>query len=348
MLKKAFIANTFGLVAIMAAAPIGHAGDEAADSNAAEVVTPVKVLKVARGDFDWYGHFIGTVHAEKEIKLLAPNGGRVEEVLAQRGELVKPGQKLCDVDGKLAGIGLKVASLNEKIASDTYRRTKTHVSNGTSSRTKQQSDQLAWYRSQEAKIRAEKAEAGAFCRSPMTGKIVERFIEPYQELAPNAPTFHIADATKVRVLVAKAEDQTSGYQVGNPATLTRHASPGRTWHGSIRSLASSVDAKSRTITMELVFDNKDETLLPGASVKVKVLRKKLLGAIVVPNRAIHISGDDASVMVVRQDKATNVPVTMGVQLELGTQVVDGLKAGDQLIVVGSDLVQNGQKVRIVN
>lgn len=108
----------------------------------------------------------------------------------------------------------------------------------------------------------------------------------------------------------------------------------------------SVDRNTGQITLRGRFDNPDRALLPGMYVRVRTPQSVDNDAILVPQRAIQRSSDgQAKVMVISPDSTVEArPVKTGVMQGSRWQIIDGLKAGEQVIVSSLSSIRNGDKV----
>lgn len=116
--------------------------------------------------------------------------------------------------------------------------------------------------------------------------------------------------------------------------------------GSLQFTDVAVDPGTGQITLRGKFPNPDGVLLPGMYVRVKTPQGTDNQAILVPQRAVKRGNDGSShVMVVGADERAEArPVTTGTMQGSRWQIIEGLKAGDQVIVGGLAAVQPGVKV----
>lgn len=112
----------------------------------------------------------------------------------------------------------------------------------------------------------------------------------------------------------------------------------------------SVDPGTGEVTLRAVFPNPDRLLLPGMFVRVKLAKRVDPSALTVPQQAVgRDTGGKATVVLVLPDGKTTVrPIqTAGVDRDRYI-VVEGLKAGDKVVVEGHQKVAPGAEVRAVN
>lgn len=118
--------------------------------------------------------------------------------------------------------------------------------------------------------------------------------------------------------------------------------------GHLNFLDLSIDEATGTTALRAEFPNPDRILLPGQFVRVRIDAGVRTQGLVVPQRAVTVTPQGASVMVVGpKDVVENRPVTVG-DLRGGSWVIlAGLEAGDRVIADGLQKAQPGQPVRVV-
>jgi RND family efflux transporter MFP subunit len=114
--------------------------------------------------------------------------------------------------------------------------------------------------------------------------------------------------------------------------------------GRLQFVDSQIDAASGTVRVKARFDNQDQALWPGAYVDVALTVQTLAGAIVVPQASI-VQGPRGSVVFVveRDNRAAARPVTV-LQAEGEYAVVDGVKAGERVVLDGRQNLRPGTPV----
>lgn len=117
--------------------------------------------------------------------------------------------------------------------------------------------------------------------------------------------------------------------------------------GKIYTYNPTVDPKTGTITVEARFPNPDGLLRPGGFARVRVVIENRSGAVLVPQTAITKSqGVDTVYVVDDKNEVVLRSVTLGPQYKQSFVAESGLKAGDRVIVEGTQKVQPGAKVVI--
>jgi multidrug efflux system membrane fusion protein len=118
--------------------------------------------------------------------------------------------------------------------------------------------------------------------------------------------------------------------------------------GYLLTLDNVIDPTTGTAKLKAVFQNKNEDLFPSQFVNIKLLVDTQQNQIVVPSVAVQTGQQGPFVYVVGDNSRVQLrPVTTGiVSDDLGTQILSGLEDGEQVVVDGTDRLQNNSQVRL--
>jgi membrane fusion protein (multidrug efflux system) len=116
-------------------------------------------------------------------------------------------------------------------------------------------------------------------------------------------------------------------------------------HGTFRVLDRTVDPQTGTMKVEAAFPNPGSYLRPGQFARVRVAVAEKENAILVPLRAIQDLQGAKTVMVVDQEnKVAMRTIRIGDKVDKEVVVLDGLNAGERVIVEGMQKVRPGGQV----
>ncbi|HEB63560.1 MAG TPA: efflux RND transporter periplasmic adaptor subunit [Gammaproteobacteria bacterium] len=182
--------------------------------------------------------------------------------------------------------------------------------------------------------------------SPFEGQVMHIGAREGQYVTPKDELYLIADLSSIWVNVDIFEDELSWLKLGDRAEMRVRAEPGRTYEGKITFIHPVLNPKSRTVQVRLEFDNADLKLKPGMFANVTLYVDPQPGAIVVPSEAIVRSGSREQVFVVREPgKFEPREVTLGVTAEGMTQLLSGVKAGEEVVTSSQFLIDSESKLR---
>ena len=115
--------------------------------------------------------------------------------------------------------------------------------------------------------------------------------------------------------------------------------------GSFYAEDRNLDAKTGSIKMEITFPNPGNLLRPGQFGKVRATIETKKAALVIPQEAVsELQGNQVVMVVDQTNKAGMRPVKMGERFGALSEVVQGLKAGDKVIVQGMQKTPPGAPV----
>lgn len=108
----------------------------------------------------------------------------------------------------------------------------------------------------------------------------------------------------------------------------------------------AVDPGTGQINLRALFPNPEQILLPGLYVRVQLVQGVDPKALIVPAQAIQRTADGkTTIVLVKDEKAAYVPVTLGPQVGQGYVVYQGVEAGDQVVVEGFQKIRPGAPVQ---
>jgi len=182
--------------------------------------------------------------------------------------------------------------------------------------------------------------------SPVDGTVVARNITIGQTVAASFQTptlFLIAqDLTKMQVDTNVSESDVGAAKVGEKATFTVEAFPGRTFTGRVSQVREAPITVQNVVTYDVVVSvgNDDLALLPGMTANTHIVTDERAGVVRVPVKALRFApqglrkaGEGSTVAVLRHGQLERIPVVTGLSDGTFTEIADGkLAPGDRVVV----------------
>ena len=182
--------------------------------------------------------------------------------------------------------------------------------------------------------------------SPANGVVVNVGVREGQYVTPQTELYTVADLSHVWVLVDIFEDELPWVRVGDEARMTVAAAPGRIFEGQLTYIYPYAESQTRTVKARLEFDNAELLLKPDMFADVTILASPEVEAIAVPSEAVVRSGVREQVFVVREPgKFEPRDVRLGVSSDGWTQILEGVEAGEQVVVSAQFLIDSESKLR---
>lgn len=199
--------------------------------------------------------------------------------------------------------------------------------------------------------------------APIDGVVASRTVEPGRNLTLGEVAFELTDLENLRVRFFRPQRELALF-TGNAdlgLTATTEARPGATFTGAIQRTSPVIDRASGSFRVTAHLDpasapdgeGHSARLLPGMLLRLFVVTGVHTDTLVVPKRAVRREGAEAFVLAVAEGVVRRVPVTEGYTTDTDVEVLlndpaRGLAAGDEVIVVGSRELQDGDAVRVEN
>jgi RND family efflux transporter MFP subunit len=192
-------------------------------------------------------------------------------------------------------------------------------------------------------------------RAPADGVLLKRSIEVGSLAAPGTLAFVLADTSSVKVVFGVPDVMVAHAKLGVPLSITTEALPDISIVGRVTRIAPAADAQTRLFEVELTVPNPHNRLKVGmiASLNLPVRTKQEM-PLVVPLTAVVRPKDDPSgfaIYVVEQTGADSFACLRKVQVGevYGNliAVTDGVQPGERVVSIGTMLLNDGDKVRLV-
>ena len=119
----------------------------------------------------------------------------------------------------------------------------------------------------------------------------------------------------------------------------------KTYEGIIQSVASRVDAQTRSILARAQVQNENSEIIPGSLLEIKILYNDK-DALSVPDTSVMYEGSKKFIYkVIKNNMLTKVEIKTGVRNQGNLEILDGLVEGDKIIAEGLTKVRPGMKIK---
>ncbi|BCQ61871.1 secretion protein HlyD [Pseudomonas sp. Boi14] len=119
--------------------------------------------------------------------------------------------------------------------------------------------------------------------------------------------------------------------------------------GVLQSLDNQIDTTTGTLKFKARFDNRDQGLFPNQFVNVRLLADTLKNVVLAPSAAIQFGTNGTFVYALDGDNKVKIrQLKVGASNGDSTVIQDGLKAGDRVVMEGTDRLKDGSEVEVVN
>jgi RND family efflux transporter MFP subunit len=329
----------------------GNMPDTPAPSVKIEVVQP-KMLQL-------YAEITGKLEGITDIVYYSEVSGKVKSINKRLGDQVKKGEAIAYLDSQNYRISydqtnseLKSAEANLDALRIKLESTQKLFESGKVSKFELTNDQSALKKAEAA---VEGARAGVERArlnyenskfiSPVDGFIAQINIKQGQFIGAGQPVASIVDCSKLIIRTGVGESDIGFIKTGSAAQINHNAS-GRQVEGKITAIAKKIDQTGR-YPVEIEIENGNTDFFPGMIISGKIESLKLEDVIYTAFDNISEEFGKYFVFTVgSENRAVKKEIKPGRKYGSFALINDGLKAGEKLIVSGTDGISDGDKVRI--
>ena len=174
-------------------------------------------------------------------------------------------------------------------------------------------------------------------RAPIAGTIVQRKVGIGQYLSASSdPVFVIGDLSTVWLIANVRESEIPKIRIGQEVEAKVAGFGTRVFKARVNYMAASLDAATRRLAVRSEVDNPDRVLRPEMFATYTIVTGRGQPSPSVPLAAIVYEGERTHVWVARADGAVEArDIKLGLVNGDSAQVVEGLKAGEQIVTRGA-------------
>ncbi|HKM93172.1 MAG TPA: efflux RND transporter periplasmic adaptor subunit [Prolixibacteraceae bacterium] len=284
----------------------------------------------------------GTLEPVKELSFVSDVSGRIVSIKVEKGSRVVKGQTLANIDNEMLKADYQASEATYLALKIDYERFKNASENG--GVTAQQLDNIrTQYISAESRyINSKRRLADATIKAPISGVINEKYIQIGALLNPGARLFDIVDNSTLKLRCSVSEQQVLQLKIGQSIEATCSAFPRENFGGSITFIGSKAD-RGFSYPIEITI-NEPLELKAGMYMTAHFASNTENTALLIPRNAVSGSVKSASVYVVKNGIAQQNNIVTGTMVGKKVQVLQGLQAGDSIVVSGLINIANGVKV----
>lgn len=351
-------ARLFGVLALCGAAILLTACSKPVER--VEDVRPVRAIRASAEQAQAMAEFSGEVRARVESRLGFRVPGKIVARKVDVGSVVRRGQVLMQLDPQdlqlaqlQAGAALKAAESNRDLAQAELRRyqelrEKNFVSQAVldAKQTAARAAQASYEQAQAALRNQVNQAAYATLVADADGVVTGVDAEVGQVVAAGIPVVRVAQAGDKEIAIAIPEDRVATVRAQRDVRVRIWALPGRSFIGQVRELAPAADPATRTYSAKITILDPPPEIRLGMSAYVAFAARSQQDALRLPLSALTRNGEGSAVWVVENGAVGLTPVQV-----VGTTghdvLVEGVSVGQTVVTAGVNLLQPGQKVKLL-
>ncbi len=369
------VAGLLSLLGVRLYQELSPAASNAGANSRRQQVSPlVGTAEVSPHSFVNELEVLGELRPKAVVEVMSKVSGRLEVVLADRGQIVKKGDRVAVVeDDELqkqilrATAALAVTSAGVKRAEATRENLELQVNryrnlrnNGLispqeledlESRLRVSEADLELARATVAQAEASLSEleiqqSNAIIFSPLDGVVGVRYLDPGALVSPSVPILSILELERVKTIVPVTESVLYKIRVGLPAEIVVDAYPGRVYRGTVTRISPLLNPETRSADIEIETANPELALKPGMFARVRIDVAVTRNALSIPRSGLIMLGNRQGVyLMTEQQTVVFQPIQIGSIEGDFVEVRDGLDEGSVIVSAGAQNLNEGDRVR---
>jgi len=341
---------------------------------ASQKMPPVTISAATAEAKTWtdYLEGIGTVSAVEGIEVAPEVAGTVVAIDFKANDTVQAGQRLVQLDDSIDRADLRLYQAALDLAQRVLDRVSSLRARGNAPQSDLDTANADLLKAQAQIARAQATIDKKAVRAPFVGIVGIRKVDVGAYVAAGAPLVTLQRLDQVYVDFTLPEQAFSRVSQGQKVEVRADAFPDEVFRGTVTGIEPVVDAASRMLKVRGTVDNPGLKLRPGFFANVRLVLPERPNVVTVPQTAITYSLYGDTVFVIREKKAEGGQAPAGEAAQQGqapagpeltveqvfvrvgqrqgdiAEIVEGIKAGDQVVTSGQLKLQNGFPVVIDN
>lgn len=305
----------------------------------------VETVKIAAAAFKDEAAAVGSLKSNESVVLRPEIAGRIAAIHLREGQPAAKGAVLVALDASTQAAELRQAEANLALAQANYRRNEDlYQKKFVSERARDES--AANLKVLEAAVSlAQAKQQKTQIRAPFAGIVGIRNVSVGDYVKEGQELVNIEDIGTLKADFRLPEAYLGRVQKGQDVEVISDALPGQVFKGVLDAVDPLLDASGRALSLRARLANPELRLRPGMFVRVRLVFGGERQGLAVPEEALVPAGSDNFVFRVAEGKAQRVMVRIGQRRGASVEIVEGLKAGDEVVTAGQLKLRDGMPVK---
>ncbi len=170
--------------------------------------------------------------------------------------------------------------------------------------------------------------------APFAGIITGIKVSPEEHIENGRELFTLVDINEIKVIARVLESEVGKMRVGREVDMRFSAYPEKVFKGKVAAISPVINPEDKTCAVHIVVGNPQEEIKPGMHAEVEIAADVYKDRLLVPQEAVLVRGGRKLVFVVEEGLAKWRYIEVGLENEQYAEVLDGVKAGEKVIVEG--------------
>jgi len=320
-----------------------------------EKLTLVSSYEIKEKVFNSYIEAQANLKTRKNILILPEFQGTLEQIYVNEGQNVKKGTLLAEINDSGLKEQLEQLTIQANFAKENFERTERLWNNNIGSEIQFLKSKTDFESSQKMVEQMKNRLAKTKVYAPFDGEVDEIISNQGSNLIPGvSQILRLVNLDKIYAEASVSEKYISFIEEGTEA-IVQIPLLGKEIKSQIIQTGNFINPSNRTFRVDVPVENIDKKIKQNLDAKIKINIYSKDDAVVIPLRIVR---EDASgknfVYVMNQDVKEGVYITSKTFISLGNknntdvEVTEGLKIGDMLVLEGASIVEDSQRVKLIN
>ena len=320
-----------------------------------EKLTLVSNYEIKEKVFNSYMEAQANLKTRKNVLILPEFQGTLEKIFVYEGQYVKKGKLLAEINDSGLKEQLEQLTIQANFAKENFERTERLWNNNIGSEIQFLKSKTDFESSQKMVEQMKDRLAKTKIYAPFDGEVDEIISNQGSNLIPGvSQILRLVNLDKIYAEASVSEKYISFIEEGTEA-IVQIPLLGKEIKSQIIQTGNFINPSNRTFRVEVPVENIDKKIKQNLDAKIKINIYSKDEAVVIPLRIVR---EDASgknfVYVMNQDVKEGVYITSKTFISLGNknntdvEVTEGLKIGDILVLEGASIVEDSQRVKLIN
>jgi len=320
-----------------------------------EKLTLVSSYEIKEKVFNSYIEAQANLKTRKNILILPEFQGTLEQIFVNEGQYVKKGRLLAEINDSGLKEQLEQLTIQANFAKENFERTERLWNNNIGSEIQFLKSKADFESSQKMVEQMKDRLAKTKVYAPFDGEVDEIISNQGSNLIPGvSQILRLVNLDKIYAEASVSEKYISFIEEGTEV-IVQVPLLGKDIKSKIIQTGNFINPNNRTFRVEVPVENIDNKIKQNLDAKIKINIYSKKDAVIIPLKIVR---EDASgknfVYVMNQDVKQGVYITDKTFISLGNknntdiEVTEGLKIGDMLVLEGASIVEDSQRVKLIN
>ena len=320
-----------------------------------EKLTLVSSYEIKEKVFNSYIEAQANLKTRKNILILPEFQGTLEQIFVNEGQYVKKGRLLAEINDSGLKEQLEQLTIQANFAKENFERTERLWNNNIGSEIQFLKSKTDFESSQKMVEQMKDRLAKTKVYAPFDGEVDEIISNQGSNLIPGvSQILRLVNLDKIYAEASVSEKYISFIEEGTEA-IVQVPLLGKEIKSKIIQTGNFINPNNRTFRVEVPVENIDNKIKQNLDAKIKINIYSKKDAVISPLKIVREDSSGKNfVYVMNQDVKEGVYITDKTFISLGNknntdiEVTEGLKIGDMLVLEGASIVEDSQRVKLIN